>query len=278
MEAATVHRPVASLPSCYNCINASFGTYGLTCVEWNLHVDDDTVAEECEEFTPTKVRENEMEKVMGRSGSDFTRAVDTVPIDSNQGRISGRFDIDDNDAAGLLYDNEVMIVMMARVSAPTFSETKNGEITRVSVLKPHEVRLVRDEKAQKELLESLEFDQTIEASLFDADLQVTPEASPITFDVEDEFVLDDESDVTFEDGVVEGEPEPEPEFTGTSDDDEDQPEWTAEDEEAALAEFYRDSSKPRDTGSNDSDKPTKAEMDARMHRRVQREIRSGGWN
>lgn len=223
------------------------GPYGLHCTEWDEHIEDESVATECEAFTPTAVRTSGMEKTMTVAKRGYSRVIDGIPVDKNLGRVSGRFELTDHDASSVLFDDEIMLVIMGRVSAPTYADGKGGEIHRVNVIKPHEARLISGEKEILKMLEDLGFDQRPQPSLFDQPTEVTVgDVSPISFDtpvseVEVEIRTDpvEDDDSNEEDFFVEGESEPEPVYTGTSDDEES--EWTAEDEAEALALLLEES-------------------------------------
>lgn len=87
----------------------------------------------------------------------YTRTVDGIAVDEDRCRVSGQVHVEPEDAGSLHVGSDVMVVLMARVTGPTFKESK-GEITRVNVLKPLELRLIKDGEFREEVVQTLQFD------------------------------------------------------------------------------------------------------------------------
>lgn len=102
---------------------------------------------------------------MGRKNLQLT--IDGVGVDLTKARFADTFEVADRDVPYLAFDEEVVYLVVARVSTPRFAETKDGEVSRVNVLKVREARLVRDEDFKFKLLEKIGFDHRPQPSLFD---------------------------------------------------------------------------------------------------------------
>jgi hypothetical protein len=87
----------------------------------------------------------------------YTRTVDGIAVDEDRCRVSGQIHVEPEDAGSLHVGSDVMVVLMARVTGPTFKESK-GEITRINVLKPLELRLIKDGDFRDEVVQTLRFD------------------------------------------------------------------------------------------------------------------------
>jgi hypothetical protein len=94
-------------------------------------------------------------------------SIDGVTVDLSKARFADTFDVAERDERNLAYDEEVVWVVIAHVSAPSFRETKQGDLTRVNVLKVKEARLLRDANLQASVLDKLGFDFRPQASLFE---------------------------------------------------------------------------------------------------------------
>lgn len=93
--------------------------------------------------------------------------VDSTSVTQYAGVFSGTFDVEDNDAGDLRYDREVTLVVTARVRAPRFKETKEGDLVRVNVLGVREVAVVKDEQFRSQILGRLNL-QELAPTLFNA--------------------------------------------------------------------------------------------------------------
>lgn len=112
----------------------------------------------------------------------YTNTVDSFPVDEHMMRVSGRVDVRHSDANLMPYDGEVLVVMLGRMTTPSYSESKEGDVIRVNVMKPIEVRVVKDLKDRRKMMEGLNFDH--EAQLVFTEVKDGPETgttgSPIT--------------------------------------------------------------------------------------------------
>lgn len=106
---------------------------------------------------------------MGRLSTN----VDGVTIDSHKGVVSGAFEVTDAEASLLALDEEVMIVVTARVKAPRFKEAANGDLSRIAVLKVKEARVVSNPQMFRELADNLNFEDVV--------LDPTPVQAPPVF-------------------------------------------------------------------------------------------------
>lgn len=104
--------------------------------------------------------------------------IDGVTIDYRQARFGNTFDVSDRDSSLLATDEEVVCVVVARVSTPSFREGKKGDVKRVDVLKVTEARVVRDEPYKAAVLEALGFDYRPQPSMIDANGNLNPDAAP----------------------------------------------------------------------------------------------------
>lgn len=87
----------------------------------------------------------------------YTRSVDGFSVDEDRCRISGQIHVDPEDAGTFHVGSDVMIVMLARVTGPTFKESK-GDITRINVLKPLEMRAIEEGEFRDIVTTKLGFD------------------------------------------------------------------------------------------------------------------------
>lgn len=81
--------------------------------------------------------------------------VDGFVVDEYQATFTGAFDVGGADAKYMAYDDEVLIVVKARVKMPRLKEMKNGDIVRVNVLGVKEAGVVRSDELKKHLCETL---------------------------------------------------------------------------------------------------------------------------
>jgi hypothetical protein len=81
--------------------------------------------------------------------------VDGFAVDEYQGTFTGTFDVRGVDAKYLAYDDEVLLVVRARVKPPRLKELKNGDIVRVNVLGVKEGAVVRSEELKKHLCDTM---------------------------------------------------------------------------------------------------------------------------
>lgn len=93
--------------------------------------------------------------------------IDGVGIDLSKARFADTFDVAESDERRLAFDEEVVYVVVARVSTPSFRESRHGEVSRVNVLKVKEARLVKDEDTKTAILDKIKFDYRPQPSLFD---------------------------------------------------------------------------------------------------------------
>lgn len=84
--------------------------------------------------------------------------VDGFTVDEHAGTFSGTFDVRGSDARYLAYDDEVLLVVRARVKPPRLKENRHGEITRVNVLAVKEAGVVRSDKLKQHLCDALGLD------------------------------------------------------------------------------------------------------------------------
>lgn len=85
-------------------------------------------------------------------------SIDGVGVDVSRARFADTFDVVESDERSLAFDEEVVYVVVARVAPPSFRSTKNGDVSRVNVLKVIEARLLRGDKLSESVLEKLGFD------------------------------------------------------------------------------------------------------------------------
>lgn len=133
-------------------------------------------------------------------------SIDGFNVDVSKARFADTFEVAERDERLLAYDEDVVYVVVARVSTPSFRESKGGEVSRVNVLKVKEARLVRDEDAKVRLLKSVGFDHSVQPSLFGPD----PEPEPTVSELEEHGVrfVDNEPEVVDEPTVEPPEEEP----------------------------------------------------------------------
>lgn len=96
-------------------------------------------------------------------------SIDGIGVEMSKARFGDTFDVADGDERLLAFDEEVVYVVVARVSTPSFRESKSGEVSRVNVLKVKEARLVKDEASKVALLDKTKFDYRPQPSMFDTD-------------------------------------------------------------------------------------------------------------
>lgn len=94
-------------------------------------------------------------------------SIDGVNVDMSKARFADTFEVTQSDERYLAYDEEVVWVVVARVSAPSFRETKGGDLNRVNVIKVKEARLLRDVNLQASVLDKMNFDFRPQKSLFE---------------------------------------------------------------------------------------------------------------
>lgn len=95
-------------------------------------------------------------------------SIDGINVELSKARFADTFDVAEGDERLLAFDEEVVYVVVARVSTPSFRESKHGEVSRVNVLKVKEARLVKDELYKGTLLDKTKFDYRPQPSLFDS--------------------------------------------------------------------------------------------------------------
>lgn len=124
--------------------------------------------------------------------------VDGFTVDEYQGTFTGTFDVSGVDARHLAYDDEVLIVVRARVKPPRLKETRTGEIIRVNVLGVKEAGVVRSDRLKEHLCDvlglevpapQLPFDETVRTKAGELDaVQEVEVADPVE---EPELIPDD---------------------------------------------------------------------------------------
>lgn len=103
---------------------------------------------------------------MGRKIQQLS--IDGVSVDLSKARFAETFDVAEEDERLLAFDEEVVYVVIARVSTPSFRESKkNGEVSRVNVLRVKEARLVTNEELKSKVLSGVGFDYQPLPSVFD---------------------------------------------------------------------------------------------------------------
>lgn len=108
----------------------------------------------------------------------YTRVVDGVPIVEDRCRVSGQFHVLGKDSRSLHVGTDAVIVIVGRVSAPTFSESKDGEFKRVNVFKPHEMRVLSDDALRDRVLDRLNFDIRPEVTDYPDNVQAKVDEEP----------------------------------------------------------------------------------------------------
>lgn len=141
----------------------------------------------------------------------YTNTIDSFGVDEHMLRVSGRVNVLHSDASEMPYDGEVLIVMLGRMTAPSYSETKDGDVIRVNVMKPIEVKVVKDIKTRRKIMEGQNFEH--EAQMIFTDMAVGsgaetgPSESPITLlDLQNEArkVLEVDPDIDSADVEITG--------------------------------------------------------------------------
>lgn len=84
--------------------------------------------------------------------------LDGFAVDEYAGTFTGSFDVGGADARYLAYDDEVLLVVRARVKPPRLKEMKNGDIVRVNVLGVKEAAVVRSDELKTHLCDTLGLD------------------------------------------------------------------------------------------------------------------------
>lgn len=94
-------------------------------------------------------------------------SIDGVNVDLSKARFAETFDVAEGDERQLAFDEDVVYVVVARVSTPSFRESRKGEVSRVNVLKVKEARLLKNEDFKTRVLDYAGFDYRPQPSLFD---------------------------------------------------------------------------------------------------------------
>lgn len=81
--------------------------------------------------------------------------VDGYTVDEHAGTFTGTFEVSGADVRHMAYDDEVLLVVRARVKVPRLKETSKGELVRVNVLGVKEVGVVRSDTLKKHLCDTL---------------------------------------------------------------------------------------------------------------------------
>ncbi len=140
----------------------------------------------------------------------YTRVVDGVPIVEDRCRVSGQFHVLGKDSRSLHVGTDAVIVIVGRVSAPTFSESKDGEFKRVNVFKPHEMRVLSDETLRDRVLDRLNFDIRPDVTDYPDNVQAKVDEEPsIRFEETEEWGPAEVSEETTPVAEIELELEPE---------------------------------------------------------------------
>lgn len=87
-----------------------------------------------------------------------SETIDGLPIDGWEARFSGSVDLDNTDALAASFGDEVLLVVSARVKQTTIRETATGDVRRVQIYKPGEVRAVLNSEMQAQLRDELGLD------------------------------------------------------------------------------------------------------------------------
>lgn len=88
-------------------------------------------------------------------GRKLLNDVDGFLVDRFTGTFTGSFDVSDVDSEYLAYDDEVLMVVRARVKVPRLKEASNGDIIRANVLAVKEAAVVRSDTLKQHLCDAL---------------------------------------------------------------------------------------------------------------------------
>lgn len=173
-------------------------------------------------------------------GKKTQYSIDGFPVDQSRARFSNTFDVVDGDTKYLAADEEVVLLVVARVNSVRFASNKDGDHVRINALKVQEARLIRKEDEKTELLETYDFEYIPGPSLVESvEVEAKTPKLAVRFKDADEV----EEEVTEAINSVEGDAVPsdevEEETPVTEDEDERQiREWL--DEAKRIADKYDD--------------------------------------
>lgn len=71
-------------------------------------------------------------------------SLDGFVVESYEGRISGSFDVVQDDGRKLGYNDEVLLIVQGHVKAPAYKTDSNGDLKRVHTFEANEVTIVTD--------------------------------------------------------------------------------------------------------------------------------------
>lgn len=131
-------------------------------------------------------------------GRKLLNDVDGFNVDEYQGTFTGTFEVRGSDARYLAYDDEVMLVVRARVKPPRLKETKGGDIIRVNVLAIKEAGVVRSDDLKKHLSSTLGLDMPADQLTLD---DVEPEKNDVLDSQETVAPADEDTTWLFESEV-----------------------------------------------------------------------------
>ena len=114
---------------------------------------------------------------------ELLEKVDGITVDNFALVFSGTDEVSHADARHLAYDEEVFVVVRARVGIPRLKENRNGELTRTNVLKVQETGIVRSDQLKNHLCDTLGLSKPA-PTLFDASSSPAPTATIPETDVD----------------------------------------------------------------------------------------------
>lgn len=124
--------------------------------------------------------------------------LDGFAVDEYAATFTGSFEVTGADAMYLAYDDEVLLVVKARVKPPRLKELKNGDIVRVNVLGVKDGAVVRSDELKNTLCTSLGLEAPLpQLSIDDALSAESPEeisSTPVDGDLEDVEVVQQPSE------------------------------------------------------------------------------------
>ena len=94
------------------------------------------------------------------------QSFDGLTVELYGGRFSGNFDLDEEIASEIAFDDEVTFVVRGRVAGVAMQETKNGDLKRINVFQVSSVATLNSELTDQ-IVEALEEEQGIVRLPFD---------------------------------------------------------------------------------------------------------------
>lgn len=131
--------------------------------------------------------------------------LDGFAVDEYAATFTGSFEVRGADARYLAYDDEVLLVVRARVKPPRLKEMKSGDIVRMNVLGIKDGAVVRSDELKTHLCDTLGLDMPMPQLSFD-DLEPDPAVQTLP-EPELETRVDPEPEVVEELAVVPSEPQ-----------------------------------------------------------------------